>query len=474
MTATLVVRKSTVSGVVPAPPSKSHTHRAILMGLLAPSAVVHAPLLSDDTLASLRAAIQMGAKLRITRGAESLDASSVAFPVGKPLDDALALDPGTLHVEGGSLQAPRERIDCANSGTTIRVATGIAALLDKEVTLDGDASLRTRPMQPMLDALGHIGATARGTNGTAPVTVRGPLRGGLARIRGDVSSQFVSGLLIAGSRAPEDVTVRVTSPLKSAPYVEVTNRMLARFGVKVERTGAEFKVAAGQPFRPTEYTVPGDWSSAAFPLVAAAVTSGKVTVENLSLSDPQGDKAIVDMLRRFGATVTVEGDEMAKVTVEGNALQGTEIDVGNTPDLFPILAVLGASARGTTVLENAEHVRYKESDRVGAMARGLERFGCVVQEARDALVIQGGRRLRGATLDTRGDHRILMAFAVAGLVAQGETRLTNPESAAVSYPAFVGHFRQLGASLEVTGIPGERSALPLSGPRGGPDKEVRA
>jgi 3-phosphoshikimate 1-carboxyvinyltransferase len=262
-----------------------------------------------------------------------------------------------------------------------------------------------------------------------------------------VSSQFLSSLLLAGPLAREGVHVALTSKLKSRPYVDVTISMLEHFGVRVEVGEAEFAAPGGQAYQPKDFRVPGDYSSAAFPLVAGAITGGEVTVAGLAPRWPQGDRFILDALRAMGADVRERG---ATATVKGGArLEGAELDLGDTPDLFPILCIAGANARGTTTLKGAPQLRFKESDRIKAMAAGLKAMGARVRERDDGIVIEGGRPLKGARIATHGDHRILMAFAVAGLRASSPVTLDEHGSFAVSYPAFLEDFRRLGAKLEV-------------------------
>jgi len=424
------IRRSTVGGAARAPPSKSYTHRAILAAGYAEGATVRRPLRSADTRATARAVAAFGGDVA------GLD------------------DDGPLTVAGfdGRPDVPVDVIDCANSGTTMRLATAAAALADGTTVLTGDSSLRSRPQGPLLDAVEQLGGRAESTrgNGRAPLVVGGPIDGGEASMPGDVSSQFVTALLMAGAVTDEGVAVDLETPLKSAPYVDITLDVLERFGVEASETETGYRVAGGQRYDPDggEYAVPGDFSSLSYLLAAGAVAGGEggVTVAGAEPS-AQGDAAVVEHLDRMGAAV--DWDRAAgEVTVERAALSGIAVDVGDTPDLLPTLAALGAVADGVTRIENCEHVRYKETDRVAAMAEALSRLGAAVEESRDELVVRGADSdLSGARLDGRGDHRIVMALAVAGLAADGETTITGAEDVDVSFPGFFETLSSLGADV---------------------------
>lgn len=415
---TLTVHPTNVQGTLPAPPSKSITHRAIFAALTAGGGTITRPLLSDDTRASLSALGILGADHIATH-------REITVRGGPPA--------------GGG-------IDAANSGTTLRFATAQAALAPQTSTLTGDASLNERPMQPLVDALNELGAPATcRDDGTPPVTVTGPLDGDEVEISGDVSSQFASALLLAAPRIEDGLTVTVTQPIRSRPYIDLTVRMLDAIGVPVtEDPEGTFHVEQG-PQRRLRVTVPGDYSGAAFPLVAGALGNGPVTVTDLDPDSVQGDARIGAILERFGCTVTRESDA---VTVKGGALSGTKVDLGDSPDLFPALCALAAGSEGTTVLEGAPHLRSKESDRIDAMVTGLNRLGVTAESLEDGARIEGGA-VEGGRVESQGDHRIEMAFAVLGLIAEGPLTVAGESRAhAVSYPGFVDAMRGLGARIE--------------------------
>ncbi len=425
----VTVTPSEVAGTVSAPPSKSYTHRAILAGGYSDSATVRNPLVSADTRATMRAVEAFGGDVK---------------------HDA---DAGALEITGfaGSPGVPADVIDCANSGTTMRLVTATGALVDGLTVLTGDTSLRSRPQEPLLRALDQLGGRAESTrgNGQAPLVVGGPLMGGAAPLPGDVSSQFVTALLFAGPATDAGMDIALQSELKSAPYVDITLDVLDAFGVSARRTGRGFSVGGRQSYRLREeaYSVPGDFSSMSYLLAAGALAAPEGVTVTGAHSSAQGDKAIVEILEGMGATVDWDREE-GEITVSASALSGVEVSVADTPDLLPTIAVLGAAAGGTTTITNCEHVRYKETDRVTAMAESLSAMGAEVDEREAELVIKGGEStLQGTTVDGRGDHRIIMALTVAGLVADGETTIAGAEHVDVSFPEFFEVVERLGVEV---------------------------
>ncbi|HUM82086.1 MAG TPA: 3-phosphoshikimate 1-carboxyvinyltransferase, partial [Methanothrix sp.] len=343
-------------------------------------------------------------------------------------------------------RTPEDVIDVLNSGTTLRFCSAVAALTEGAV-LTGDASIRSRPNGPLLSSLSDLGAQAFSirNNGKAPLVVRGRMKGGTARLDGSVSSQFLSALLISAPLAEEETRIVIQGELKSRPYAEMTLDMLAEAGIRIEPGEQEFLVPGNQSFGLKGYTIPGDFSSASYPMAAAAVTGSEVTVKGV-LPSRQGDSAIIDILRRMGAEVSWDR-EKGDLMVRGGELQAVDVDAGRTPDLVPTIAVLGALAKGKTTVFNAEHVRHKETDRLHAMAVELSRMGADIKERPDGLEITGGK-LHGAKVHGHHDHRIVMALAVAGLVA-GDTEIDTAESVDVSYPGFFAQMKGLGAEVEI-------------------------
>ncbi|WP_224269405.1 3-phosphoshikimate 1-carboxyvinyltransferase [Haloprofundus salinisoli] len=423
--------QSRVRGTARAPPSKSYTHRAILAAGYSDGATVYDPLVSADTKATMRAVEAFGGDV--------------------------TLEGDTLDVDGfgGRPGVPDDVTDCENSGTTMRLVTACAALADGITVLTGDGSLRSRPQGPLLDAVSDLGGRAESTrgNGQAPLVLKGPISGGEVSIPGDVSSQYISALLMAGAVTEDGIEIELETQLKSAPYVDITLEVLREFGVSAEATQRGFSVAGGQSYDPAdgEYRVPGDFSSISYLLAAGAVAADgdhEVVVEG-AYPSAQGDAAIVDILERMGAAIEWDR-ENGRITVRKSELSGVTVDVGDTPDLLPTIATLGAVADGETRIENCEHVRYKETDRVSAMADELTEMGAVVEEEQDVLTVMGGdTSLLGATVDGYHDHRIVMALSVAGLVADGTTIVRGSEHVDVSFPNFFDVFTGLGADVRL-------------------------
>jgi 3-phosphoshikimate 1-carboxyvinyltransferase len=426
------VSRSRVAGRCRAPPSKSYTHRAILAAGYADEATVEDPLVSADTRATMRAVSAFGGDV-----------------------DRSRLDGGTLSVQGfdGRPEVPDDVINCENSGTTTRLVTATGALGTGLTVLTGDDSLRSRPHGPLLDAIEDLGGRAESTrrNGQAPLVVGESLSGGTVSMPGDVSSQFITALLMGGAVTDEGIEIDLETELKSAPYVDITLEVLEAFGVDAEHTESGFRVPGGQQYAPEggSYAVPGDFSSISYLAAAGAVAAeegSEVVVEGAQPS-AQGDTAIVDILDRMGAEISWDEDA-GELRISGGDLHGIEVDVGDTPDLLPTIAAVGAIADGDTRIVNCEHVRLKETDRVSAMAEELGTLGAEVTEEQDRLTVHGGdSSLVGAEVDGRGDHRIAMSLAVAGLVAEGTTTIDDAEHVDVSFPDFWTVLDDLGANV---------------------------
>jgi 3-phosphoshikimate 1-carboxyvinyltransferase len=424
----VTITRSTVSGSAQAPPSKSYTHRAILAAGYASGALVYDPLVSADTKATMRAVDAFGG-------------------------DVIRTDDG-IEVTGfdGRPDVPGDVLDCANSGTTMRLVTATAALADGITVLTGDRSLRSRPQGPLLDAIEQLGGSGESTrrNGQAPLVVEGPISGGTVSIPGDVSSQYVTALLMAGAVTDEGIEIELETKLKSAPYVDITLELLDEFAIEAEKHGGGFSVPGGQYYEPEdgEYHVPGDFSSISYLLAAGGLAAEDELRIDGAYPSAQGDSRIVNVVERMGGVVEWNRDD-GVITVRQSDLEGVEVDVGDTPDLLPTIAVLGAAADGETRIVNCEHVRYKETDRVAAMAEQLSAMGASVEEEPDTLTIRGGESaLDGTRVEGYHDHRIVMSLAVAGLVAEGETTIEGAEHVDVSYPDFFEVLYDLGANVD--------------------------
>jgi len=417
---------STVGGVVRTPPSKSYTHRALLAAGYADETTVANPLDSADTRATARAVEAYGGRVSWKGSTAVVDGFD-----GRP-------------------DVPDDVIDCANSGTTMRLTTATAALADGVTVLTGDESLRSRPQGPLLDALSDLDGRAESTraNGQAPLVVGGDIDGGAVAIPGDVSSQYITALLMAGAVTDDGIDIELTTALKSAPYVEITVELLEAFGIESEETDEGFHVPEDQQYATADgsYAVPGDFSSMSYLLAAGALAADDELLVDGAEPSAQGDSAIVSVLDRMGATLEWDRDA-GQIHVEQSPLSGVAVDVGDTPDLLPTIATLGAVADGTTRIINCEHVRYKETDRVSAMAEELDTLGAVVEEEQDVLTVYGGESsLTGGTVAGHDDHRIIMALSLVGLVA-GPVTVEGAGHVDVSFPGYFETLRSLGADV---------------------------
>ena len=334
-------------------------------------------------------------------------------------------------------------IDCGESGSTLRFLIPITAALGKEITFTGRGKLPQRPLGEYLRLLPEHGVKCE-SKGGLPLKISGKLKAGEYSISGDISSQYVTGLLFSLPLLEDDSEIVLTSALQSKPYVDMTVEIMARFGIKITETERGYKIRGNQKYIYTDYTVERDWSQAAFFLAGGALT-GSVTLRGMNMNSLQGDKEIVDVLRRFGADITVNGDE---ITAKKSELCGIELDATDIPDAVPAIAVVAAFAKGKTVITGAERLRYKESDRLESVAKNLERAGIDVAVTPDGLIITGGR-VKGAEFLGFNDHRIVMAFSIAALRAEGKSVITDALSINKSYPDFFRDYRKLGGKADV-------------------------
>ncbi len=416
------VDRSTLSGTISCSPNKSYTHRAVFLASLAKgSSTIRNVLLSRDTLATINACRVFGAKIRV--------------------------DGSAVNVEGISNISPiSSEIDASNSGTTIRIAAAIASLADKKITLTGDASLKKRPMQPLLDALSKIGAKCTSTNGTPPLTVTGRILGGSTSISGSVSSQFISALLIAAPRTEKGITLEIEGELVSKPYLDATIATMKKFGANVNVVTPYKKYSIPkQEYTPTDFTVPADFSSMALLLSAAVLLGDKMEISAPIGDLPQGDKEMISNLEKMGVKISI-GDTV-KVSVPPK-LTGARFDLGNTPDLLPPMAILALRTANPIEIYNVRHARFKETDRIAILAKELTKIGIRVTEKEDGLILESPISTVGAELDSADDHRLFMAFCIAGMFV-GNCTVTDPESVDVSYPDFISEMKRIGAKMSV-------------------------
>lgn len=418
------VQKSSLNGHIAIPPSKSHTLRAIFLSMMAHGkSTIHRYLDSPDSLAMINACRNFGCEIE-------------QFP------DHLAIS-GL----DGKLRAAEDVIQAGNSGLVLRLVGALSALSPAYTILSGDHSIRhRRPVKPLLDALRQLGAqaeSARGDN-SAPLIIKGPLRSGTATLSGE-DSQPVSGLLYALSFVEGTSHLHVTNPGEK-PWIDLTLSWLKRIGAKITHENySHYTIEGSLRYPGFNFTIPGDFSSAAFPLVAALITDSELTLKNLDMNDVQGDKKLIEVLISMGAKIEIGSNSLT--VKRGSVLKGCRIDINDCIDALPILAVVGCFAEGTTEIVNGAIARRKESDRIHTITTELKKMGADIQERPDGLLITQSS-LRGAHAQSHHDHRIGMALAVAALAAKGETLIEHTTCVAKTYPTFVPDFKNLGAHIE--------------------------
>jgi 3-phosphoshikimate 1-carboxyvinyltransferase len=449
---TVLVRPRRFSGVVPVPASKSHTIRRLLLAALAEGvSEIDYPLDSLDTQSCLAACRALGAAVTECRVPDP-SCPNPPDAGGNRLVRWTLRGRGALAPGAGS-SGPPVNIDAGNSGTTLFLTLALAGLLPVPVHFDGDSQIRRRSAAPLLAALAGLGVQTESAGGCAPISIRGPWKGGRVSIECP-TSQYLSALLIAAPLAPGGTVTEIDVPLlNEKPYVEMTLACLEAQGLHCEKKQdlSWFRIPGGQICKPRSGPVPADFSSAAFPAAAAAVSGGSIQLPGLDPGDTQGDKAFFDILAAMGCQVRREkdpdsdpnaGPARGGTTVlrveRAGPLRGGEFDLNDAPDMLPACAVMAAFARGDTALVNAAHARIKETDRIAVMAAELGKLGVKVTERPDGLIIHGtGEAPGGGRIDSRGDHRIVMAFAAAARGASGPIEITGAESAAVTYPGFL-------------------------------------
>jgi 3-phosphoshikimate 1-carboxyvinyltransferase len=404
-----------------APPSKSFTHRGIICAALAEGrSSISRPLVADDTLITERALGQMGA--RFSRKGEILEVE------------------GT----GGRLTCKRGgALDMGDSGTSMRLLSSVALLCGNPVVLTGSQRMKERPLGPLMDGLVQLGGTVRylGCEGFPPVELSGELRGGVVRIPGEISSQFISSVLIAAPYARDDVEIVAGGTPVSRSYLDITLEVMRRFGIEVQRSGYQsFRVRSGTRYQGTDYSVEGDYSSASYFFALAAITGGRVTVAGLNPESCQGDRNFLDILSRMGCHVSWAGT--AATVTRDSALKGIEVDMSSSPDTVQTLCMVAACAVSPSVISGISHLKFKESDRLAGTKDLVTSLGGKVRIGDDRLIIDPSP-LHGGIIDPGSDHRTAMSFAVLGLGVGGIT-IRNAECVNKSYPGFLDVLRDGG------------------------------
>ncbi|MFW6360504.1 MAG: 3-phosphoshikimate 1-carboxyvinyltransferase [Spirochaetota bacterium] len=443
---------SAISGSVPIPASKSHTIRAILIASMADgNSTLRMPLESNDTIAAMRACRALGAQID------------------------MQADRWIVTGTGGRLSPPATPIDVGNSGTTLYLLAGMAALADFPVQFTGDRQICRRSAGPLLAALKDLGVEIESAaQGCAPFTVRGPLKGGSTSIECP-TSQYLSSLLLAAPLAASDSRIEVPL-LYERPYVDMTLDWLDSQEISYRRSNySSFSLPGGQHYRSFERRIPGDFSSASFFMTAAAVTGSRLELNGLDMQDTQGDKEVVLLLEQMGcrveqfdAGIVIEGPGADRPggrqsgggsaagqgltgggLAGGPGLSGGVFDLNNIPDALPALSVAACFSRETVELRNVPQARQKETDRIAVMHQELSKLGADIEELEDGLIIRGKGGLQGGSVSGHDDHRVIMALSIAALAAAGPVRIDDAAAAAVTFPDFYKHLEAIGGRVEI-------------------------
>ncbi len=421
-----LIRPGAVHGTAAVPPSKSHTLRAILFAAMAKgNSVIRHFLHSPDATAMIDAMRLFGAGIQVSEN--------------------------ELRVRGlsGKLASAENVIDSGNSGQVLRFVGALAGLSPAYTILTGDPSIRhNRPVKPLLEALTQLECLAASSrlDGYAPIIIKGPMKPGVAKLSGE-DSQPVSGMLIATAFLQGKSTIEVSNPGEK-PWIDLTLHWFKKLGIEVAHENyAKYTVAGHAQIEGFSLSIPGDFSSSAFPIAAALVTNSELTLTNIDMHDCQGDKKLIEVLIQMGAKIDIDDGKKTLTVRKNSKLKGQRIDINDFIDAAPILSVIGCFAEGTTEITNASIARKKESDRLHAMATELTKMGASIQEKPDGLVITHAP-LHGAELSSWHDHRIAMSLSIAALGAKSESKIEGTQCIAKTYPSFAHDFRALGASIE--------------------------
>ncbi len=413
------ITPGSLEGSLQAIASKSATHRELIAASLCKEKTkIDINNLSEDIEATLRCLEALGATF--TRDLNHI----MVNPIKEPMENTL--------------------LDCGESGTTLRLILPLAGALGSRSQLIGKGRLPERPIRELTEALEKGGLQL--SSSKLPLTLEGRLKGGIYEIPGNISSQYISGLLFALPILHEDSEIVLTTPLQSIGYVEMTLEVLKKYGITVEKSPSGYKIPGGQSYSsPGRTTVEGDWSNGAF-FIAAGAINGAVTIEGLDINSTQRDKEIAKLLSSGGARIEQKG---RIVRAYRSSLKGQEIDVSEIPDLLPILAVVASLSYGTTYFKNAARLRLKESDRIATTASMLKALGGEVEELPEGLIIKGRERLKGGVTESFGDHRIAMAAAIAATSAENKVIIKNAQAINKSYPDFFEDYKALGGNIHV-------------------------
>jgi len=410
------VEPSFVSGELSAPPSKSMTQRIIAAAMMANGqSIILNPSYCDDSLAAMSIAVSLGARVEPEAGQMKIT---------------------------GSWELKERKLNCGESGLAIRMFSPVAALFDEEITLTGAGSLKKRPLGMIMDALSQFNVECISNNGFLPLKIKGPLKGGKCEIDGSVSSQLLTGLLMALPLASRNSEIRVSN-LKSRPYIDMTLQVLQNSGIKVTNDNYSlFTIEGMQEYLPGTYEVEGDWSGGAFLLVAAAI-NGNLKIKGLSANSFQSDMAILKALGDAGADIKISGNT---IEVSKSELKAFEFDATDSPDLFPPLVALAAYCKGVSAIKGASRLLHKESDRAAALSEEFGKMNIITEIRDDYFYVTGGK-VTGARVNSHEDHRIAMAVAVAALGAEGTVYIKDSHCVGKSYPGFFDDIKNAGATV---------------------------
>lgn len=417
----ITVTKPPQGGAIPAIASKSHAHRALIAAALADSeTAIACGEMNEDIRATVRCLQALGAQIRYAGGVFAVN--PVPLPVRKELCE----------------------LDCGESGSTLRFMLPVACALGAQASFIMRSRLPRRPLSPLYEELTAHGC-ALSPQGVSPLAVTGRLTGGVYNIAGNVSSQFITGLLLALPLLQDDSRIDVIGELESRPYVDITLQTLSDFGIRIAEHKNSFTIPGSQRYAsPGKLTVEGDWSNAACWLALGAIGNQPVTVTGLSPDSPQGDKSFLDFLTRFGAKIKTGP---YGITVSSGDLRGIDADVSLCPDVTPMIAAVALKAEGRTRIQNAARLRLKECDRLSAITNTLRAFGARISETPDGLTIDGGQPLHGGCVSSEDDHRIVMMAAVASALCEGEVSIEHAGAVNKSYPRFFDDLRSLGGEV---------------------------
>lgn len=414
-----IIRKRFLKGTVSAPPSKSFSHRAVICAALSGEECLISPLVfSQDVLATID-------------GMKSLGAEIEFFENG-------------IKIKGFKRPSEEVFVDCFDSGSTLRFLVPVAAALGIKTVFKRSESLAKRPIKVLLDALEKAGVKSE-IGEDFSLKISGKINPGEFSLPGDVSSQFVSGLLMALPMLEKSSKITLISRLESSGYIQITTEVMKKFGVLTEKTENGFIIKGNQKYKPLDYTVEGDWSQAAF-FIAMGALGGSVGVKGLNKSSCQADKMIFNFLENFGADISWEKNE---VKVNKSNLKSVNIDAAEVPDLVPVLAVLAANAEGETRIKNVRRLRFKECDRLSAISEELAKIGVKIEASENELKITGGKNYAGCEVSSHNDHRIAMALTVMASCAEGNITILNSQCVKKSYPGFFKDYNLLGGEADV-------------------------